>query len=263
MLMPSVRGVIDRRILVNYRVDPDVLAGVLPAPFRPLQINGCGIGGICLIRLKQIRPWFLPGILGFSSENAAHRIAVEWDHDGTRHEGVFVPRRDTSSRLNTLLGGRVFPGVHHHATFEVEETLDRFRVKMSSDYGDVRVVVAARRSSHLPPNSIFRSVEEASEMFRRGSLGYSATAGQSAFEGLELRTFNRHVDPLAIETVQSSYFEDEALFPQESVEFYSAFVMQGIHHEWIGRPPICMGTSAVRVPGTVGANRSRTTIDHL
>jgi hypothetical protein len=259
MWMPSVRGVIDRRILVNYRVDPDVLASVLPAPFRPLQINGCGLGGICLIRLKQIRPWFLPGVLGFSSENAAHRIAVEWNQDGTRHEGVFVPRRDTSSRLNTLLGGRVFPGVHHHATFEVEETLDRFCLKMSSDDGEVRVVVAGRRSAHLPPNSIFRSVEEASQFFCRGSLGYSATASQSAFEGLELRTFNWHVEPLAIETVESSNFQNEALFPHGSVEFDSAFLMQGIRHEWIGRPSICTGTSAARAPGPVTANRSSTT----
>src|SRR5580658_8754891 len=150
MLMPSVRGVIDRRILVNYRVDPDVLAGVLPAPFRPLQINGGGIGGICLIRLKQIRPWFLPGILGFSSENAAHRIAVEWDHDGTRHEGVFVPRRDTSSRLNTLLGGRIFPGVHHRACFDVDEVADRFRVEVTSDDGEVYVLVDGRRTPQLP-----------------------------------------------------------------------------------------------------------------
>ena len=260
MWMPSVRGVIDRRILVNYRVDLDVLASILPAPFRPLKINGCGLGGICLIRLKQIRPGFLPGVLGFSSENAAHRIAVEWDQDGTRHEGVFVPRRDTSSRLNTLLGGRVFPGVHHHATFEVEETLDRFRVKMSSDDGDVRVIVAGRRSSRLPPTSIFHSVEEASATFCRGSLGYSATATQSVFEGLELRTFNWHMDPLAIETVQSSYFEDDAIFAQGSAEFDSAFVMQGIRHEWIGRPPICMGTAAAGEPRTVTANRSRTAL---
>ncbi len=35
MRIPAIRGVIDRRILVNYRVDPSVLAGLLPEPFRP------------------------------------------------------------------------------------------------------------------------------------------------------------------------------------------------------------------------------------
>ena len=64
------------------------------------------------------------------------------------------------------------------------------------------------------------------------------------------------MDPLAIETVASSYFEDESLFPRGSVEFDSAFVMQGIHHEWIGQPPICMGPSAARMPAIAGKRQA-------
>src|SRR3954454_20999339 len=107
MQIPVIRGLIDRRILVNFRVDPDVLTKILPAPFRPKLVNGAGMAGVCLIRLKQIRPRFVPPFLGISSENAAHRIAVEWDDDGECRAGVFIPRRDTSSRLNTLAGGRL------------------------------------------------------------------------------------------------------------------------------------------------------------
>src|ERR1700730_7686708 len=106
MRIPVVRGVIDRRILVNYRVDADVLAGILPAPFRPKLVQGMGMAGVCLIRVKGIRPVFLPRMIGISSENAAHRIAVEWNQGGEAREGVFIPRRDTSSRLNVLLSGR-------------------------------------------------------------------------------------------------------------------------------------------------------------
>ena len=53
MRIPVIEGVIDRRILANYRVHPEVLAKLLPAPFRPKLIHGYGIAGICLIRLKQ------------------------------------------------------------------------------------------------------------------------------------------------------------------------------------------------------------------
>src|SRR4051812_3878025 len=112
MQIPVIRGIIDRRILVNYRVDPDVLTKILPAPFRPKLVNGAGMAGVCLIRLTKIRPRFLPSFLGISSENAAHRIAVEWDHDSKIKQGVFIPRRDTSSWPNTLVGGRLFPGIH-------------------------------------------------------------------------------------------------------------------------------------------------------
>ena len=124
MKIPVIHGVIDRRILVNYRVDPAVLAPLLPPPLRPKVIRGIGMVGICLIRLRQVRPAFLPAWLGIASENAAHRSAVEWDDGGTVREGVYVRRRDTDSRLNALAGGRLFPGVHHHARFTVRETAD-------------------------------------------------------------------------------------------------------------------------------------------
>ena len=127
MKIPVVRGIIDRRILVNYHIDPRALAPLLPAPFRPKVTQGAGLVGICLIRLKKVRPAFLPPWLGISSENAAHRAAVEWDDRGAVREGVYVRRRDTNSRLNALVGGRLFPGVHHHARFSVRESAESFR----------------------------------------------------------------------------------------------------------------------------------------
>jgi hypothetical protein len=54
-----------------------------------------------LIGLKRVRPRFLPPWLGMSSENAAHRAAVQWDDKGEVREAVYVRRRDTSSRLNS------------------------------------------------------------------------------------------------------------------------------------------------------------------
>lgn len=122
MRIPVVRGLIARRILVNYRFDPEALARVLPPPFRPKLVAGYGIAGICLIRLQHIRPKFLPGVLGVASENAAHRIAVEWTENGLMRERVYIPRRDTSSRFNSLFGGRLFPGVHHQAHSDLHAT---------------------------------------------------------------------------------------------------------------------------------------------
>src|SRR5438045_2881531 len=96
MVVSSVRGVIDRRILMNYWVDAEVVERLLPAPFRPKRAGGYGMAGVCLIRLREMRPHPMPSFLGIGSENAAHRIAVEWEENGERREGVYIPRRDTS-----------------------------------------------------------------------------------------------------------------------------------------------------------------------
>src|ERR1700749_2901214 len=98
MRIPVLKGTIKRRLLVNFRVDPAVIQKLLPRPFRPKLQRGHAIAGICLIRLEHIRPAGVPEMLGLSSENAAHRVAVEWtDAAGVAREGVFIPRRDTGS----------------------------------------------------------------------------------------------------------------------------------------------------------------------
>lgn len=242
MRIPVIRGIIDRRLLVNYHVDPDVMADVLPAPFRPKLVHGYAIGGICLIRLKKVRPKFLPIPAGWRSENAAHRIAVEWLDNGVMREGVYIPRRDTDSRLNTLAGGRVFPGRHHYATFTVHETSSQFSVSLQSHDGKTRLHVSGHVASDLPASSVFSSLAEASAFFEAGSLGYSATPSDGRYDGLELRCTNWKVEALDVEDVQSTFFGDQTRFPAGSVEFDCALLMRGIDHEWHSREELCCPT---------------------
>jgi hypothetical protein len=239
MKLPVIRGLIDRRILASYRIDASVAARLVPAPFRPQLIQGFAVAGICLIRLKQIRPWFFPWRWGIESENAAHRIAVEWTENGSVRQGVYIPRRDTSSRINTWVGGTVFPGVHHHAKFDVRETADNLSVTLQSDDGTTRVHVAGHPAFQLPVSSIFTSMEEVSAFFQRGSLGYSPTTRPGQWDGLELRCTRWDVQPLEIEQIESSFFDNPELFPSGSVTIDHALLMRGIEHEWHSRGELC------------------------
>jgi|LakMenEpi03Aug12_release.lakeMendotaPanAssembly.Ray.scaffolds.fasta_scaffold188155_2 hypothetical protein len=239
MKLPVMRGKIDRRILANYRIDPTVMSDVLPKPFRPQIVNGFAVGGICLIRLKEIRPHFFPFRWGVGSENAAHRIAVEWDVNGETREGVYVPRRDSGSLLNTLVGGRIFPGVHHHASFAVTESNDAFSVDMNSDDGKTRVSIRGMVKENFPKTSMFSSLSAASDFFKRGSLGYSVTHVDGKYDGLELRCRDWRMDTLEIDKIESSYFDDTSRFPADSIQFDCALLMRSIEHEWHGREYLC------------------------
>lgn len=242
MHFPVVQGIIARRLLVNYRVDPAVIVALLPAPFRPKLICGAAIAGICLIRLQAVRPCGVPALLGITSENVAHRIAVEWDDHGQLQEGVYIPRRDTNSRLNTLVGGRLFPGMHHHAHVITTETDNRISVAFTSDDTNMRVMVSGRSDITLPTDSVFGSLAEASSFFERGSLGYSATRDPQRFDGLELRSRKWRVEAFTIEQVESSFFENQVLFPAGTATFDCALLMRGIHHEWHGHKQLCSPT---------------------
>lgn len=231
MKIPKIKGIIDRRILINYQIDKEALENYLPKPFRPKLVNGKGIAGICLIRLKEIRPKGLPKQLGISSENGAHRIAVEWTENGELKEGVYIPRRDTSSKLNVWAGGTIFPGIHHFAKFSVDESDGNYKVSFVSD-DDTSLSIEAIETDHWNEESVFEDLTCVSNFFENGSVGYSPH--KNVFEGLELKAYNWEVSLLSVKKVQSSFFENEAVFPKGSVKFDNALLMRDIEHEWIG-----------------------------
>lgn len=212
MNIPAIKGIIDRRILINYTVDPDIISRIIPIPFRPRIFREKAIAGICLIRLKKIRPKGFPDLISLTSENGAHRIAVEWDEGDEVKQGVFIPRRDTSSKINSIVGGRIFPGKHFHAEFDVVEGDGKYHIAFESSDGTT-IAIDAYNTNKFNPDSIFRDLETASEYFRGGAVGYSPSG--SKFEGLELRTYKWKVDPLMVSKVQSSFFEEEAVFPKD------------------------------------------------
>ena len=233
MRIPVIKGTIKRRLLVNFRADPAVVQRILPQPFRPKLHRGFSLVGICLIRLERVRPAGLPGALGLSSENAAHRIAVEWiDAGGIQREGVFIPRRDTGSLLNRVAGGRVFPGEHHRARFSVVDTGGHIDFLMESHDGSVAVKVVGNDADALPASSCFGSLVEASAFFEGGSLGYSVTRDKNRLDGLLLRTLDWRIRALSVTEVHSSFFADRQRFPEGSIEFDHALVMRDIPHEW-------------------------------
>ena len=229
MKIPTIHGIIERRMLINFCVEPHYIEKILPQPFRPKLYKGKAIAGICLIRLKDIKPKGLPDFVGVNSENAAHRIAVEWEENGVTKEGVYIPRRDTSLKLNALVGGRVFPGKHYFAKFNVTEENDNYHLDFTSS-DDTRIEIDAIKSTEFNSNSIFETLDEVSKFFENGSVGYSPNGNN--FEGLKLETYNWEVEPLEVSHVKSSFFEDETIFPKGSVQFDNAILMTNIEHEW-------------------------------
>ena len=183
-----------------------------------------------MIRLKEIRPKGLPKQIGISSENGAHRIAVEWEENGVLKEGVYIPRRDTSSKLNSVVGGRIFPGVHHHANFKVKEADGNYEVGFISD-DQTSLSISASETNNWNSESVFEDVECVSKFFEDGSVGYSPNKSQ--YEGLELKAYNWEVSLLDVKSVHSSFFEDESIFPKGSVKFDNALLMKNIEHEWV------------------------------
>jgi hypothetical protein len=225
-------GVVERRLLVNYRTDPGATARLVPAPLRPQRVNGWAVAGICLIRLGQLRPLRVPAVLGLRSENAAHRIAVEWDTPDGLATGVYIPRRDSGSVLNVAVGGRLFPGRHHRARFEVRETVEELRVGFASADGTGSARVQVRTAGQLTGSELFADLDTASAFFRNGAVGYSATRDDRCMDGLELRCDAWRVEATEVLAAESSFFDDPRRFPAGSAILDCALLMRDTPVRW-------------------------------
>lgn len=232
MELPILSGIIDRRILINYRVKPDVVKSLLPSHLEPLVVNGYASGGICLLRLKNIGLKYSPSFLRITSENAAHRFLVKYRNGSKEAKGVYIPRRDTDSTLNVVLAGKMFSWPHYPAEFLVKETNDTYSVKMRSNDNHSTLQVDAQLADSFPSDSMFDSIDHASDCFHGCAVGISPSTQPKQFKMIELKTKSWAVKPLRIRSSKSSYFEDRSLFPDGSIHFDNALLMEGIEHEW-------------------------------
>ncbi|WP_136055538.1 DUF2071 domain-containing protein [Microbacterium sp. K24] len=221
-IIRSVRAQLRRRLLLSYRLEPSLAASLLPTGFRPQLIDGSAIAGICILGLESIRPPWSRRPWGLRSENAAHRMAVEWDGPDGPARGVFVFERHSSAWHPVLFGGRLFPGVHRRARFRIDEAGDRYAVAMSagSHSLDADVEVGGEWSS-----GVFASVDEASEFYRAGRVGWSLAHDRSTVEPVTLATDRWKVETARLHHLRSSFFD---ALPPGSAVFDSVVVMRDL-----------------------------------
>lgn len=233
-MLPKLEGVIARRVLLNFWVDPEVAQELVPPPLEVATQAAYAVAGICLIRLEQLRPKGIPAGLGASSENMAHRIAIRYPAQDGLRDGVFIWRRETDRALVKLLGGRLFPGVHGRARFRVSEDPDRLTYRVQSEDGDARVELDVRVADEWRPTKLFPTFEEVVRFFERGDCGYSCSLREDRLEGMRLRSLEWHMIPLSVQKVESTFYENPDRFPPASIGLDGAVLMRGVPHEWHG-----------------------------
>lgn len=231
MLTKAIDCTIERRLLVNYRIDPEMVARVLPGSFRPQLVRGWAVGGVCFIRMAALRPAHFPAALGPKTENVAHRFAVEWDDDQGTHAGVFIPRRATSSRMTALAGDRVFPGAYQLARFTVTETASELQIGVESRDGSLSLAVSGHEATSFG-GELFGSLGDALTFFQQGSLGFSPSGTAAGLAGVRLFSEKWDGRPVRVEHIASSMFDDTNVFPGGSCTFDSALVMRNLPVRW-------------------------------
>jgi hypothetical protein len=230
-MSPAVRGVVQRRLLVNYRADVGTLGAVLPEPFvaREVGESGDGIGSVCFTKVRGARTRLSPSLLGVSAEVATHRVSAVCETESGTEACAYVPRRDVSSRSFAFLWNLTMPADLKIGVFRVvEDGCVYVRVRSAGEHAGVEAHES--EPGRIPSTSVFGSVEEASEFFRDGGIEYTPSGDR--YDGVEPRPREWELEPVEVREAISSFFEDL------DAEFDSAFRMGDIRHEWRPRRPV-------------------------
>ena len=243
-----VRTVIDRRLLLTVRMDPYVVQRLLPETLRPRLVQGSAVGGICFLRLRNLRPAGIP-VPGVVTENVAHRFAVVREGGRGPEPGVYVPRRATSSLVASWLGGRLLEGELARASFTVEDTGARLSIRVAGRDG-LRIEVAVRADP--AESELFGSIEEESRFYQDACVAYSPNARRRTVEAVAMDSEPWIGTPVAVERFHSSAFEDATMFPAGSWSLDSAMLVRNVRATWRPAEPLAAGAARTSAPSRRG-----------
>ena len=156
-------------VSVNYAVDPDALAALLPAPLEPELWKGTAWVQLLVSSLRGMRPQGLGALgaaLGVDFYQASYRAAVRWRaRDGAWRRGGYFVRSETNDPLMRAVGNRLREFSFHDfglATMAVVRSGVELVVAIdpSAQHGQVVATLDTAEHHGAPAGSQWRDVDE-------------------------------------------------------------------------------------------------------
>jgi hypothetical protein len=164
-----------------------------------------------------------------------------------------VARRDTSSALQRLLGGVLFPGEYGRGEFSAEEDGEgpgsRIEIHVRAADGRADVDLIAWEMADFPPTACFETLEAASRFYEAGSVGYSPREASSRLDGLRLDATGWQVRPLRVELAKTTFLPAWAGVPASALELDNVLLMRDVPHRWRPLTPLGPDTDSRKPAG--------------
>jgi uncharacterized protein YqjF (DUF2071 family) len=200
---------------INYRVAPEALAPLLPAPLEPEIHKGHGWVQVLVSSLRDMRPPGMPALFGTCFYQASYRAAVRYrDAGGEWRRGGYFVRSETNHPVMRAVGNALAEFKFHDfgaADMVMLRDGDRLTVGVDPEPGfpDGRLVsVVDTRPRDVPPaGSCWSSLAELQEPLVEcyDALGVDAEEGHLYILTIDRDPWNaRFVEP---QNVYSEYFD--------------------------------------------------------
>ncbi len=236
--LAQATGILEDTILLNFRTDVEVVKRLLPSPFEPRLVDGFGLVGILLFKMRDLECERNIGLPTFSSEHVLYRIAVTWQQGGRRYHGMYILRHEVNTRLPIRQTRRgLFPLAAIPVTWRRMPWSGSFEWTLKNR-NRLRLEIGARLSRKFPVESVFESLEAASDFFARERAAVAPRYQKTVFANTHFLPLNWSLKPLHIHQLKTDFSQLENLFPKGSIFFDSGLIWLQMPCRWQEGPEI-------------------------
>jgi uncharacterized protein YqjF (DUF2071 family) len=154
---------------INYAVEPDALARLLPAPLAPEVWRDRAWVQVLISSLRDMRPQGIASLFGVCFYQISYRAAVQYKSvDGQAKRGGYFVRSETNHPVMRAVGNALAEfKFHEFGASEVVMLRDGDRLTVGVDaesaHGDLVGIFDTRPSEAPPAGSLWRSLAELEE----------------------------------------------------------------------------------------------------
>lgn len=239
-----MRTVFRRCLLVNFGVDPGVLASVLPAGIEPDLHGGEAFVSVVVAELDRMRPAFLPRALGVTYDQIVYRAVVRCGDE----RGVYFLRSDADSRVMCAFGNALsFFRFHRSAiAFRDHDGLLDLDVATAGGTADIHATYAvADARPELPETSRFDDLSQARAWLVELYAAFARTPGRAHVDVVRIDrgAWNLRV----VEDLRGRYAFMAAGVPfgPGAARLDSTFLVDDIEYRWHRRERVPVPSGAL------------------
>jgi uncharacterized protein YqjF (DUF2071 family) len=156
-------------VSINYAVDPEALAKILPAPLEPEVWRGSAWVQLLMSSLRDMRPQGLMPLFGVCFYQISYRAAVQYrSADGSLRRGGYFVRSETNHPVMRTVGNALAEfRFHDFGGAEMTMLRDGERLTLGVDaerpHGKLVAMFDTTPSETPPAGSVWRSLDELHE----------------------------------------------------------------------------------------------------
>jgi SAM-dependent methyltransferase len=251
-----VRAHFDHSIVLTYALPAPVLEPLLPPGLMLDTCDGYGFVAVAIVQTRDLRPTFLPRILGRDFVLTGYRIFTRFKTPAGRTlRGLRILRSDADRALMVAGGNLLTHYNYRRCDATISATADAklaVTIRTPGGEADVDVIADLAGDAALPPASPFRTLRDARKF--AGPLPYTFDYEPQTHSIISIKGVRENWSPRLVNVdVRRLSFFDHEMFRGVKPILASAFHVHDIPYRWERGVRHALLPS----PGTPGEGRVR------